>query len=198
MKTFFRNLYFSFPIQLLLLHFRKFQVLLFFWFLLFLTLTGHFMEIFGANGLFLAPEYLGDVNAAGAAITGIATAVFMMSWNITTFILHSKRCRFLATTSKPFFKYCINNAIIPFCFLLVYLFEAYSFDKKNELISTGEFIAIAAGFAGGFFLLIAISFAYFFNADKRIVRKFKPGFTEFEENKKFEKHEDVINDDFGL
>ncbi len=199
MKIFVRNFYFSFPIQLFLLHFRKFQVLLIFWFILFLTLTGHFLKIFGANGLFLAPEYLGNVNAAGGAITGIATAVFIMSWNITTFILHSKRCRFLATTSKPFFKYCINNAIIPLCFLLLYFFEAYSFDKKNELIAFWEFMAIAAGFCGGFFLIVAISFIYFFNADKRIVRKFKPDFIDFDENKKFEKHEDALADDnFGL
>ncbi|MEO6188461.1 MAG: hypothetical protein ABIO82_00635, partial [Ginsengibacter sp.] len=116
MKEFLQNFYFSFPIQLLLLHFRKFQVLLFFWLILFLTLTGHFLKIFGANGLFLAPEYLGNVNVAAAAITGMATAIFIMSWNITTFILHSKRCRFLATTSKPFLKYCINNAVIPLCF----------------------------------------------------------------------------------
>ncbi|MEO8567532.1 MAG: hypothetical protein ABI419_00305 [Ginsengibacter sp.] len=199
MKIFVRNFYFSFPIQLFLLHFRKFQMLLIFWFILFLTLTGHFLKIFGANGLFLAPEYLGNVNAAGGAITGIATAVFIMSWNITTFILHSKRCRFLATTSKPFFKYCINNAIIPLCFLLLYFFEAYSFDKKNELIAFWEFMAIAAGFCGGFFLIVAISFIYFFNADKRIVRKFKPDFIDFDENKKFEKHEDALADDnFGL
>ncbi|MDQ6890533.1 MAG: hypothetical protein M3Z56_09700, partial [Bacteroidota bacterium] len=199
MRTFFRNFYYSFPIQLFLLHFRKFQVLLIFWFILFLTLTGHFLKIFGANALFLAPEYLGNVNAGGAAITGMATAGFMMSWNITTFILHSKRCRFLATTSKPFFKYCINNAIIPFCFLIVYFFEAYTFDRNNELLSLWEFIGIAGGFAGGFFLLIMISFIYFFNADKRIVRKFKPGLSDFDENKNFARHEDALaGDNFGL
>ncbi|MEO7961440.1 MAG: hypothetical protein ABIR19_07830 [Ginsengibacter sp.] len=199
MKTFLRELYFSFPIQLLLLHFRKFQVLLIFWLVLTLTITGNFLKIFGANGLFLAPEYLGNVNAAGAAITGVATAVFIMSWNITTFILHSKRCRFLATTSKPFFKYCINNSIIPFCFLLIYLFEAYSFTKNNELISLGPFIAIAGGFLGGFFLIVVISFAYFFNVDKRIVRKFTPDMGDFDKNKNFERHEDALADDnFGL
>lgn len=110
------------------------------------------MKIFGANALFLAPEYLGNVNAAGAAITGVATGVFMMSWNITTFILHSQRFRFLATNSKPFLKYCINNSIIPICFLLVYFFEALSFDRKMELIPFAEFIAIAAGFWVDFYL----------------------------------------------
>ena len=199
MKTFVQNFYYSFPIQLLLLHFRKAQVLLIFWFILFLTLTGNFMKIFGANALFLAPEYLGNVNAAGAAITGVATGVFMMSWNITTFILHSQRFRFLATNSKPFLKYCINNSIIPICFLLVYFFEALSFDRKMELIPFAEFIGIAAGFLGGFFLLIAISFVYFFTADRRIVRTFKPDLTDFDKQKKFEKHEDAFaENNFGL
>ena len=120
MKTFIQNFFYSFPIQLLLLHLRKAQVLLIFWLILFLTLTGNFMKIFGANALFLAPEYLGNVNAAAAAIVGMATAVFIMSWNITTFILHSKRFRFLATNSKPFLKYCVNNSIIPICFKVTF------------------------------------------------------------------------------
>src|SRR5204863_691397 len=118
------------------------------WCILFLTVTGNFMKIFGANALFLAPEYLGNVNAASAAITGLATGMFMMSWNITTFILHSQRFRFLATNTKPFLKYCLNNAIIPICFLLVYFFEALSYDRKMELIPLTEFMGIAAGFMG--------------------------------------------------
>src|SRR5690242_3191732 len=135
MKRFIYNFYYSFPIQLLLLHFRKSQVLLVLWLILFLTVSGNFMELFGANALFLAPEYLGNVNAAGAAITGIATGIFIMSWNITTFILHSTRFRFLATSAKPFLKYCLNNAIIPLAFLILYFFEALYFDIVKELIS---------------------------------------------------------------
>ena len=183
MKTFIHNFYHAFPIQLLILHFRKSQILLIFWLILFLTITGNFMEIFGANALFLAPEYLGSVNAAGAAIAGIATGIFMMSWNITTFILHSRRFRFLATSSKPFLKYCINNAIIPVSFLILYFFEALYFDVNKELIPLTRFWGIAAGFVGGFFLLTVFSFAYFFNADRRIVRTFKPGFIDFDENR---------------
>src|SRR5690606_31253309 len=124
MKAIVKNFYFSFPVQLLLLHFRKSQLLLVFWLILFLTVTGNFLKLFGADALFLAPEYLGNVNAAGAAIIGVATAVFIMSWNITTFIIHSSRCRFLATTSNPFLKYCLNNALIPAAFLIVYFFNA--------------------------------------------------------------------------
>jgi energy-coupling factor transporter transmembrane protein EcfT len=183
MKTIIHNFYYSFPVQLLILHFRKSQVLLFFWLVLFLTISGNFMHVFGANALFLAPEYLGNVNAGGAAITGVATGVFIMSWNITTFILHSRRFRFLATGSKPFLKYCINNAIIPLAFLIAYFFEALYFDTTKELIPFIQFLLIAAGFLGGFFLLTIFSFAYFFNADKRIVRTFGTQFIDFDELK---------------
>ncbi len=111
MKQLLNNIFYSFPVQLFILHFRKYQVLLVFWYVLGSTINSGFMKNFGADALFFAPEYLGNVNALGAAIVGIAMGVFMMSWNITTFILHSKRCKFLATASKPFLKYCINNAI---------------------------------------------------------------------------------------
>ncbi len=198
MKKFFQNFYYSFPIQLLFLHFRKAQVLLIFWFVLFLTLTGNFMKIFGANALFLAPEYLGTVNAAGAAITGMATGVFMMSWNITTFVLHSIRFRFLATTTKPFLKYCVNNSIIPICFLLLYFFEALSFDRKMELISFVDFLGIAAGFLGGFLLLIGISFAYFFTADRRIDRTIKPNLSDIEKRKSGIHGDGSYENNFGL
>lgn len=199
MKEFINNFYYSFPIQLLFLHFRKSQSLLIFWCILFLVITGNFMKIFGANALFLAPEYLGNVNAGGAAITGIATGVFIMGWNITTFILHSMRFRFLATTSKPFLKYCLNNAIIPVCFLILYFFEAYYYDRNMELIPVFDFIIIAAGFVGGLFLVVAISFAYFFTADKRIVRTLKPGMLDFDEHKKAEHDQNVQTEiGFGL
>ena len=184
MKKFLQNFYYSFPIQLFLLHFRKDQVLLIGWSILFLTITGQFMKIFGANALFLAPEYLGDVNAAGAAVTGVATGVFIMSWNITTFILHSQRFRFLATNSKPFLKYCLNNSIIPLCFLLVYFFEALLFDRRMELIPLADFMVIALGFIGGLFLLVAVSFAWFFTADRRIVRTYEPQLSGFEKQQK--------------
>lgn len=199
MKKFFHNFYYSFPIQLLLLHFRKSQVLLILWLILFLTVSGNFMEFFGANTLFLAPEYLGNVNAAGAAITGVATGIFIMSWNITTFILHSGRFRFLATSSKPFFKYCLNNAIIPISFLLLYFIEAIYFDRVKELIPLKQFLLIVAGFLGGFLVLIFVSFLYFFNADKRIIRAFQPDLVNFDENKIPETEEEkIISDDFGL
>ena len=199
MKKFFHNFYYSFPIQLLLLHFRKSQVLLILWLILFLTVSGHFMGSFGANTLFLAPEYLGNVNAASGAITGVATGIFIISWDITTFILHSGRFRFLATSSKPFLKYCVNNAIIPIAFLILYFLEALYFDRVKELIPLKQFLFTVAGFAGGFSLILLISFLYFFGADRTIIRTLPPVLKDIDENKIPETQEEkIIIDDFGL
>ena len=56
------------------------------------------MKSFGAESLFLSPEYLGDVNAIGTAIMGMSIGVLIMCWNITTFILFSRHFTFLAAT----------------------------------------------------------------------------------------------------
>ncbi len=174
MKQLLNNIYYSFPVQLFILHFRKYQVLLVFWFLLASTINSGFMKNFGADALFFAPEYLGNVNALGAAVVGVAMGVFMMSWNVTTFILHSKRSKFLATTSKPFLKYCINNAVLPLLFLIFYFIKLFAFDDYKELMSTGEILVVMGGILGGFILLLAVSFAYFFGAERTITRSIAP------------------------
>jgi hypothetical protein len=157
-----------------MLHFKKFQVLLLFWFLMFSTVGGTFMHSYGADSLFLAPEYLGNVNAMSAAIMGVAIGVFIMSWNITTFILFCRHFRFLATTSNPFLKYCVNNAIIPLIFLVYYFVRAVEFDKYKELMTGVEILLVTAGFVFGLILLISISLLYFFRADKTIIRRLTP------------------------
>ncbi|TSA42603.1 MAG: patatin-like phospholipase family protein, partial [Chitinophagaceae bacterium] len=132
MKSLLKNIFYSFPIQLFILHFRKYQVLLVQWYLLGSTINSGFMKNYGADALFLSPEYLGKVNALSASIVGVAFGVFIMSWNVTTFILHSKRCKFLATTSNPFLKYCINNAALPLLFLIYYFTRIIPFDAHKE------------------------------------------------------------------
>src|SRR5215210_6941231 len=161
-----KGTFYSLPVQLLFLHFRKYQVLLIFWIVLFSTVGGAFMKSFGAEALFLAPEYMGDVNALGAAIIGIAIGIFIMCWNITTFILFSRHFSFLAATQYPFLKYCINNSIIPLTFLVFYLLKAYQYAHYKELITNTEIIFITGGFLIGLLLVLAISFIYFFSADK--------------------------------
>lgn len=168
MKQYLVGVWRSLPVQLFLLHFRRYQVFLIFWYILFATVAGEFMFTFGANALFLAPEYFGGVNALSTGIVGLALGIFIMSWNITTFILHSRSLRFLATTAQPFLKYCINNALLPLTFVLYYLFRMIYYSIHQELLPDMEVFILAGGFMGGIVLSIVIGFIYFFGADKTI------------------------------
>lgn len=160
----------SFPVQLVLLHLRRYQVLLIFWIILFATIAGKFAKQFGAIALFLAPEYLGEVSFYSMAIVGVSVGTFMMSWNITTFILHSKRFKFLATTNHPFAKYCLNNAVIPLCFILFLLAHGFIFQHYNELNTFANTVVLLAGFFLGLALFLFVTFTYFFSANKTILR----------------------------
>jgi len=132
------------------------------------------MKSFGADSLYLGPEYLGNVNALASAIVGMSIGMFIMSWNISTFILFSKHFRFLSATTNPFLKYCINNAIIPILFLLFYFLKAYDFDHYKELINATEILFIFGGFVIGLIFILAVSFIYFFRADRSILRRMMP------------------------
>jgi len=170
MKIFLYKFLYSFPVQLLLLHLRRYQVLLVFWIILFSTIGGHFAKIFGAISLFLAPEYLGSVSFYSMFILGMAYGIFIMAWNITTFILHSKRFKFLATTNHPFEKYCLNNGVIPLIFIIFVFTEAYRYQKFNELNEAGNILVLLAGQFLGMTAILFISFTYFFSANRTILR----------------------------
>lgn len=198
MKQVLKDIFYSFPIQLFILHFRKYQVLLVFWYLLASTINSVFLKTYGADALFLSPEYLGSVNTLGAFIVGIALGIYVMSWNVTTFIMHSKRCKFLATTRQPFLIYCINNAVFPLLFILFYFVKLYHFDSQKELMQTGGILLLMAGILGGFFLLIFISFAFFFGAEKRIRRALTPIVVAEKHLHPYRKEGDEEIDAFGM
>lgn len=174
MKRRFHDIYHFFPVQLFILHFRKYQVLLLLWLFLIGIVNSSLMQNFGADSLFLSPEYLGKVNFLSCFITGIALGIFVMSWNITTFILHSKRFHFLATTEKPFLRYCINNAGIPAVFMIFYLIKLFLFNEYRELMPVKDIWLMISGLLLGALLLASISFAYFFSAERKIVRSLAP------------------------
>ena len=198
MKLLITNIYYSLPIQLFILHFRKYQILLVFWFILFSTISSGFMKTFGADALFFAPEYLGRVNIVGAIILGIALGVFIMSWNITTFILHSKRFKFLAATSNPFLKYFINNALLPLLFLIYYFVKMYLFNRYNELMLPKEIFIEIFGVSLGFVSIVMLSFGYFFGAGKTIERTMAPIVSNPELFNKTYGAKELRHDEFGL
>ncbi len=170
-----RGIWFSLPVQLLFLHFRRYQALLLFWYLLFAVVNGSFLFKLGAHMLYLFPEYLGHVGFVSTMLVGISIGIFIMSWNITTFILHSSNVEFLATTTQPFLKYCFNNALLPLIFLVFYLVKAVAFAHVQELLKWGEILWLMGGFLTGLILTLIIAFSWFFGADHTIYRYGSPG-----------------------
>ncbi len=162
----FRSVYYFLPVQLVLLHFRKYQLLLSFWLIVTLTVSGHFAAHFGASSLLLAPEYLGQINFMSMFLLGSAVCVFMMTWHITTFIIHSKRMPYMGATRHAFLVYCINNAIIPIAFLVFYSITSIRFQYINEHAHLADILVLQSGFYLGFISLVLVSFAYFFRVSR--------------------------------
>lgn len=158
------------PVQLFLLHFRKYQLILIFWVILFAVVTGNMATHFGAESLFLSPEYLGEISILSFLLLGGATAIFAMSWHITTFIIHSKRVPFLGATKHAFLKYCINNSIIPLSFLVTYGIVTAHYLMVNEGTLTGKIVASLFSFYIGYIIILLLSFLYFFRADRNILK----------------------------
>ncbi|HEX6913762.1 MAG TPA: hypothetical protein VF145_00890 [Chitinophagaceae bacterium] len=171
MKKYLSGIFYSLPVQLFFLHFRRYQVFLVFWYVFFATVSGFFLKSFGARSLFLAPEYMNKVDFLATALVGLAIGVFIMSWHITTFILHTRHIRFLATTAQPFLKYCINNGILPTLFLLLYFYKALEYNRFQQLISAVEMLKLVAGFLLGLNIAVAAAFFYFYVIDKRVYRR---------------------------
>ncbi len=163
-------LYRFLPVQLFLLHFRKYQLLLIFWALLTATITGNFAEHFGAATLFLAPEYNGRINFLSMLLLGGAMGMFTMSWHITTFIIHSKRIPFIGAARQAFLKYCINNSLLPLAFLIFYSFISIRFQLFEERASILRIIGMQLGFYLGFLVVILISFLYFFRVGRDMLK----------------------------
>lgn len=174
MRSIWLGFYRSFPVQLILLHIRKYQVLLIFWWIVGSAVAGQFMSSFGSDTLFLAPEYLGRVDFVSALFVGMGLAVFFMSWNITTFILFSRYFKFLATTSHPFLKYCLNNAVIPVGFLIFYFVKVYLFERYRELMTPVEIAYMISGYVIGLVGMLVFSLGYFFGANTAIFRELGP------------------------
>ncbi len=165
-----RSVYRFLPVQLLLLHGRKYQLLLLFWIILILTIHGSFATHFGANTLFLAPEYLDHIGFTSMLLLGAAMGMFIMSWHITTFIIHSKRMPFIGATRQAFLKYCINNSLLPLGFFIYYSVVSVGFQRLDEGASWSAIALMQLGFYLGFLLMIVLSFAYFFRVGRDLLK----------------------------
>lgn len=164
--------WFSFPVQLVIMHVKKSQLLLVYWLVLFACVTQNFGNRFGIPYLFLDPEYMGKVSWLAFFIIGICLGVFIMAYNISSYMLNSFRFPFLACLYKTFEKYCYNNAVFPVMFILTYIGGIYYFQLKNQLLPIGIVTIQVLALLLGVGFVIFSTLKYFQHTNKDIYKLF--------------------------
>lgn len=155
------DIWFSFPVQLLILHLRSNLLLIGSWVVLLLMLTGNLGRKLGLQYLFLDPEYLGEVNFWSFFFIGLAYGGFFMSWNLTTYLLSAQYFPFLASLSRPFTKFSLNNALLPLGFFIFYLVIIINFQAGYEKLSLESIFLNGLGLLFGGLTLVSFYSIYF-------------------------------------
>ncbi|MCB0553613.1 MAG: patatin-like phospholipase family protein [Phaeodactylibacter sp.] len=156
-----RGLYYSFPVQLLILHLRSNHLLIATWALFVLFLNGSLGRKLGLQYLFLDPEYLGHVNFWSFYFLGLALGSFFMSWNLTTYLLSAHYFPFLASLARPFTKFVINNLLLPLAFFGFYAGIAIHFQHYYEGLGFGVILINMLGMIAGILSLVFLYSLYF-------------------------------------
>ncbi len=125
---------------------------------------------YGLPYLFLYPEYLGNVSFLSYLILGFSCGGFIMSFNMYSYILHGFKFNFIATVSRPYQKFSLNNSVLPLLFVLVYLYNAFMFQTEKEFEPISVALINDAGFIVGIFCFIALSNVYFFRTNKDLFK----------------------------
>ncbi len=162
------NIYYSFSVQLLVLHVRSNLSLIVIWLFLFLLITGQIGSKLGFQYLFLDPEYLGHVNFWSFFFLGLAYGGFFMSWNLTTYLLNAHFFPFLASLSRPFTKFSLNNFVIPLGFFAFYSGLLIHFQIAYEQLPGEEIFLNWLGLLFGTFTMILFYSVYFYFTNRDI------------------------------
>ncbi len=179
---------FSFPIRLLLLHLRSNLLLIGMWAFLVCLITGVIGRKLGFNYLFLDPEYLNNVNFWSFFLIGLTFGGFLMTWNLTTYLLTAHHFPFLASLRNPFTKFCLNNLLLPIGFLIFYMIVIIQFQIRFEGWTIEDILLQSIGLLTGMLTLLIFYLLYFhytnqdissykelIEARKKAAKTIKPG-----------------------
>lgn len=168
LQKYFNYLFYSFPLQLVFLQFKKHPFFLFFWLMLFASVLYLFGTSYGIPYLLLDPEYLASVNFLSFFIVGFAMAAFIMTWNISTYMLNGYRFEFLASTNLPFVQFCLNNCLIPLGFSIIYIVQIVKFQHIEGMFPTHKIVWNIAGLLLGNFVMMLTTTIYFILFDRNV------------------------------
>ncbi len=149
-----------FPVQLLLLHLRRSHLLVIFWLVIFGFTSGLIAQTYGLRYLFLTPEYLDQVSFFSYFIIGVTLGLFIMAFHISSYIYYAYRYPFLATVSRPLWKFSLNNSLIPTLYFGYYGFAIFNL-LMDEGLSLWRVIFYVMALFLGALVIITITFYYF-------------------------------------
>ena len=156
-----KNIYYSFPIQLLVVSMKRHQLLMAFWVLLFSIIVGKFAINYGVPYLFFDPEYLDHTGYLAFTLVGMGFGAFYVSWNLNCYMLHSYRFTFMARFPRPMGVYFLNNSIVPVIFLINYFVAIARFQTQSQNYSTSKIFFSLVGFSIGFVIILLFTAVYF-------------------------------------
>ncbi len=174
MRKWFKDIFYSFPFQLLILHLRSNLILLAIWIVLALFIAGDLAFSFGLKYLFLSPEYLGKVGFWSFFFLGFGFGAMLMSWNLTTYLLSAQFFPFLASLARPFTKFCINNFLVPAAFIVLFFICLVNFEIHYESLTGLEALKNSLAFLFGIASLVLLIAAYFNYTNKDILSYVNP------------------------
>jgi hypothetical protein len=179
MQAFITGIHRSFSVQLLLLHLRSNSLLLVMWVVLASMMSGVLGARLGLQYLFLDPEYLDTNGFWPYLVIGLTFGFLVMSWNLSTYLLIGGYFNFLASLSRPFFKYCINNAVLPLVFFFFYcgLIVRFMQPSGNFQPAWWETAENLSGLILGLVISLFL-YAIYFNATNRDISYYRPRFRE--------------------
>lgn len=165
----FRVIY-SFPVQLFFVTIKKNHALLAYWLILIAFVTANIGQRWGLPSLFLDPEYMGEVGFLSFFIVGLSIGGFIMTFQISSYIINAHRFPFLATVSRPFSKYVINNSIIPVFFLILYINMLVVYQSVYELKSAAIVFELCMALLAGVIVICFLTLTYFFSTNHDIFK----------------------------
>lgn len=154
----------------MLLHFKRNHLLLLLWMLLFGYTSGLIGAKYGFRYLFLAPEYIGEVNYWSHLILGFAVGGFIMAFNIYCYALYGAKFPFIATLARPFIKFCLNNLILPTTFVLTHTLQIIDHQVTKEFYPLEKVLVHCLGYVVGLLIFFALSYLYFFRFNKNLYK----------------------------
>lgn len=160
---------FFFPFQLFWIQLKKSQGILIFWAVLFAYVSRNMAVKYGIPHLFLYPEYLGSVNELSHLVLGFSCGIFIMSYNISSYIIIGFRFPFIATLARPFLKFCYNNSLIPWLFTIIYLWNMVDYQVNVELEPVSVVFLNVFSFLAGNLIFFIVSIIYFLGTNKSVL-----------------------------